>query len=400
MLKDAETHVEDDCQWAPVPCPKCGKQVSKCELSRHETEECPLRGRKCEFAAMGCMSGHLTPNTLRSHLHENIKTHLTLVCRKLKEVDHKLVQEAKQRRCKSITIRALLVLLVVLSLVTIHILYGYLPPTWVATSATEHLEVGWQGKLLKLVQNVEDVTFKERKKEETLMHTVQTLKATHESDVQELQGNLSQITREKEHLLMELQCMRGDLEEYLKQISDAHLTQNGPLDKKATCTLNKKTRDLWYHQQTISRRMSDEPDLVDSTDTVQGIEECSCGSDFIRLTVRILSCLSSIILVEHFMTRLRPKSKPKVMDEHRAKSGSSDTLYAQICQKALYVSSYIGGFLLAFFITCPSYMYTWLFYPATCMNLLSSFVYIRLFLYIDFLSLLLCPPFNCHLSNC
>jgi len=76
----------------------------------------------------------------------------------------------------------------------------------------------------------------------------------------------------------------------------------------------------------------------------------------------------------HRVKGLRPKSKPKVMDKHRAKSGSSDTLYAQICQKALYVSSYIRGFLLAFFITCPMYMYTWLFYPATCVNLLSSFV--------------------------
>ena len=85
-LKEAEKHVRVDCMRTEVACPnQCGQHILRCSLNQHATEECPRRPRLCEFAAMGCDSGALTPDRLHNHMQWSVQKHLTLVCKKLEE---------------------------------------------------------------------------------------------------------------------------------------------------------------------------------------------------------------------------------------------------------------------------------------------------------------------------
>ena len=85
-LKEAEKHVRVDCMRTEVACPnQCGQRFLRCSLNQHATEECPRCPRLCEFAAMGCESGALTPDGLQYHMQRSMAEHLILVCKKLEE---------------------------------------------------------------------------------------------------------------------------------------------------------------------------------------------------------------------------------------------------------------------------------------------------------------------------
>ena len=87
-LKEAEKHVRVDCMRTEVACPnQCGQRFLRCRLNQHTTEECPRRPRRCEFAAMGCESGALTPGELHDHMQRSVQRHLTMVCKKLEETE-------------------------------------------------------------------------------------------------------------------------------------------------------------------------------------------------------------------------------------------------------------------------------------------------------------------------
>lgn len=337
---------------------------------------------------MGCNSEPLTPNGLRDHLHDSMQSHLTLVCQKLKEVEHKLVQERKQEQCNNICVDLLVVANVVLLFVIIllinlpptlkvHLMEHKVLPMWDATSTTEPLEIGWQWNLLRLhtstSKEVQQTVID--RNTEALINTLQVLKATHETDMRDLYRSVSNIITELEQSLMELQCMRVEVENLhkttkgLKEIEDTQVTQSQLLEDTGTCTLEKMQYPTekgnyigsWHHKPTCSARIPKEPHLVGSQD----VEQCTFAGDYIRLAMLNFSCsvtLIALFLYDSFILLLYLSTSSsfirKLLDTY----------------STMFTSGIYRFALVAFSIAGPIFIYPLLSYPISCFSFTCCFV--------------------------
>ena len=368
--RDAKRHVRDDCVWTEVPCPiQCGQQVLRCRLNQHVTEQCPRKKRPCEFVAMGCESGLLTPNSLQDHLHENMQAHLALVCHKLKEVDRNtdvahqtelrdlkaevqtLEKERKELKTKvqacQVDMRK-----VVQQAKVVHILLGvflfivaflwvidaYPPLSSVVTSPAEHFNSEWQQRW-------------EREKE-AFISTIEMLNATQQTLAQELHENFSK-TMQQGHLMLNLKQMERALEnqhntvEYLRKITKGLLTQKKQEKDTVTCTCTSDVK-----MQCPAEKNENEPTIstitADLTSEPEGVDECSCGGDNQRLLFFTL-CMSLVCI--GLLTL------PKC---HQSKC----TRQRRLCALALMAVS----------MTSVNYIYIWFFYSPWCLNFMSFLV--------------------------
>ena len=393
-LRDAERHVRDDCMWTEVPCPiQCGQQVLRCRLDRHVSEECPRRKRPCEFVAMGCESGLLTPNSLQDHLHENMQTHLALVCHKLEEghVDQsayaalqtelrdlkaevqRIETERKELKTKVQAsqvegrravqqAKVVHILLGVLLFTTalLWVIYAYPPLSSVVTSPAEHFNSEWQQKLQELAKKLEDVSiFNEaqqakmvdrwEREKEAFISTVQMMNATYQTFAQELQDNFSKMMQ-KRHSVIRLKQMERALEnqhntvEYLRKITEGLLTQKRQEKDTVTCTSDVK-------MQCPAEKRENEPTIstitADLTSEPEGVDECNCGGDNQRLL--FLTLCMSLVCIGLFT----------LPNCHQSKCTRRRRL---LCALALMAVS----------MTSVNYIYIWFFYPPLCLNFMSS----------------------------
>ncbi|XP_068701662.1 TNF receptor-associated factor 4-like [Montipora foliosa] len=88
-LRSKEDH-ESECRRLPVNCPNgCGELVPREEILLHTEDDCSLASIPCPYAEMGCNEKVPQPE-IEFHLNFETRTHLDLVCTKLKNTEEEL----------------------------------------------------------------------------------------------------------------------------------------------------------------------------------------------------------------------------------------------------------------------------------------------------------------------
>jgi hypothetical protein len=78
VIVDMDEHLID-CDSVPVPCPnRCKDVLVRGNLTQHE-QVCSKAIVPCPFATMGCDHGHITRETLSSHMEEFQQRHVTVM---------------------------------------------------------------------------------------------------------------------------------------------------------------------------------------------------------------------------------------------------------------------------------------------------------------------------------
>ena len=197
---------------------------------------------------------------------------------------------------------------------------------------------------------------------ETFIRTIEMLNATHQTHMQELQGNLSKNMQEMEHFITKLQGVEMELEnqqntvDYLTKTTEGHLAQNRQeddividtsdmTDMKMQCPDEKRDNvGLWQNEPAISTNTPNKVDMVDFTHVPEDVNEGG-GKEDCQSPILIVLCISFICICE----------------------------FAMFLGKK--VSHKLGGLaLMAVSMSSVSFIFTWYFYPALCLNFMSSFV--------------------------
>ena len=97
------------CTQYPVHCPnKCGlKEIPRCNIQAHLTEECPLRSVECEFKWAGCQYTSLRKDLLKRHNIDSQLKHMSLLakeCGKLIKRNEELEKENQELKQKILRI--------------------------------------------------------------------------------------------------------------------------------------------------------------------------------------------------------------------------------------------------------------------------------------------------------
>ena len=95
-LRDMEERHMSECSKYPLACPNgCGEMsIERGRMGEHQLE-CPLQVIDCEFSHAGCMAKPVR-RALESHLQENIQYHLRLLCRLCHELNQRLREREEQ----------------------------------------------------------------------------------------------------------------------------------------------------------------------------------------------------------------------------------------------------------------------------------------------------------------
>ena len=215
---------------------------------------------------------------------------------------------------------------------------------------------------------------------ETFIRTIEMLNATYQTHMQELQGNLSKNMQEMEHFITKLQGVEMDLEnqqntvDYLMKTTEGHLAQNRQeddividtsdmTDMKMQCPDEKRDNvGLCQNEPAISTNTPDKVDMVDFTSVPEDVNEGG-GKEDCQSPILFALCMSFICICE----------------------------FAMFLGKK--VSHKLGGLaLMAVSMTSVSFIFTWYFYPALCLNFMSSFVRGYVFPFFSFVFLFM---FHC-----
>ena len=89
------------CEKYPLPCPnECGEEeIERQHLKEHLEQTCPLEEIKCEFSYAGC-GAELQRRIMSAHMKEGMEAHLSLVSKKVPELEkvvQQLIDQIKQQ---------------------------------------------------------------------------------------------------------------------------------------------------------------------------------------------------------------------------------------------------------------------------------------------------------------